>query len=122
MNYSEMSNHNINRLVANEVAKDGLLHEQEGKIYIHEYAEPVGEFGGLCIGWKEFDPCNSWADAGPIIQEHGIVVACYQRMEPQAWPAMEGTISSSHSRNKNPLRAAMECFLKMKRVGHAKAA
>jgi len=60
------------------------------------------------------DYCNSWADAGPIIQENGIVVACYQRMEPQAWPAMEGTISASHSRNKNPLRAAMECFLKMK--------
>jgi len=72
MNYAEMSDFEINGMIAESTQKFGDYTKARGLTFIHEYGEPVGEFGALCLGWKEFDPCNSWADAGPIIIENKI--------------------------------------------------
>jgi len=61
--------------------------------------------GELCV----FCPCNSWADAGPIIQKSSISIIKYDDSQ---WRArcradMSGIIDA------NPMRAAMIVFLKM---------
>lgn len=110
MNYSEMSDFEINGMIAESTQKFGDYTQARGLTFIHEYGEPVGEFGALCLGWKEFDPCNSWADAGPIIEKENISLTCHQSRD--EWAA----IFNRHcmAANNNPLRAAMECFLMIK--------
>lgn len=114
MNYSEMSDAQISTRVGEFVSRDGLsMIGANGKAFIHHYSAPVGDFGELCLGWKEFDPCNSWADAGPIIQEHGITVACYKKLKSDAWCSAKGLVGGVVAEHENPLRAAMEVFLMM---------
>ena len=86
-----------------------------------------------------FDPCNSWADAGPIIVENRISVlhSSEYRYKSAEWEAkttryiddpnkdyvdeiseklghMSGTVKLYNASDINPLRAAMVVFLKMK--------
>lgn len=63
------------------------------------------------------DYCNSWADAGPIIGEYGISLE-YDHDE---WCAKAGNAAIGENGDhlhycwsKDPLRAAMICFLMMK--------
>ncbi|WP_312838484.1 phage protein NinX family protein [Pantoea piersonii] len=110
MNYSKWSDTEIARAVALHISEDGLsCIGASGKALIHEYAS------GLCIGWKEFDPCNSWADAGPIIEKHLICLAADVFAEPQdggKWVAQPAYgWDSERIRHDNPLRAAMVVFL-----------
>lgn len=64
-----------------------------------------------------FDPCNSWADAGPIIEKHLICLAADVFAEPQdggRWVAQPAYgWGSERVRSDNPLRAAMIVFLMM---------
>ena len=102
MNYSEMSDFEINREVAERVggflAKD--IFEEEQTIFKWH---PGNKY-------SKFDPCNSWAEAGPIIEKENISLTCHQNRD--EWAA----IFNRHcmSANQNPLRAAMECFLMIK--------
>ena len=72
---------------------------------------------------KHADYCNSWADAGPIIEQHGITLA-YD--SDGSWVAdataywvdgiewqIDGVI------HENPLRAAMVAFLMMQEKANA---
>lgn len=106
MNYSEMSDFEINGMIADSTQKFGDYTQARGLTFIHEYGEPVGEFGALCLGWKEFDPCNSWADAGPIIQKYRITLDA----DLDIWFARDE--NNVHT-DENPLRAAMIVFLMM---------
>jgi len=102
MNYSEMSDFEINEAVS--------------KTLLSEAANPNARF--VAIG----DYCRSWADAGPIIQKYGIAIA-FDEFE-QEWVAfsefrfdkagwdMEVEPKKYHH-NKDPLRAAMIVFLMM---------
>tara|TARA_R110002020_G_scaffold149951_1_gene326420 strand:+ start:554 stop:916 length:363 start_codon:yes stop_codon:yes gene_type:complete len=68
-----------------------------------------------------FDPCNNPSDAWPIIVEHGIcltspTVGRKHQLWSASWNKDGGRWSYgdvTHG-DKNPLRAAMICFLKMK--------
>lgn len=110
--YSEMSDFEINCAVAlNLGAKDlgdGIF---------------VGEYWRYDIGEHvknkfKFDPCDSWVDAGPIIQDN--LISLSPRCANNEWKAsihigrediFDKYVSSW---DKNPLRAAMIVFLMMK--------
>lgn len=96
------------------------------------YAEENCEFGwtgkpDVGVEWNEetgypiksFDYCNSWADAGPIIEKHRIAikpVALY--VGGYRWFASVGEDDLAiKAADQNPLRAAMLVFL----MTHAKA-
>lgn len=72
----------------------------------------IGEDRDMLRVWQQgkFQPCNSWAEAGPIIEKENISLTCHQSRD--EWAA----IFNRHcmSANQNPLRAAMECFLMIK--------
>ena len=78
-------------------------------------AEGLGAYG-ICGHWGDvlvkntpFDPCNSWADAGPIIVENRISIIAH-RGSFSAYNFGQTILYKSD----NPLRAAMIVFLKMK--------
>lgn len=102
MNYSEMSDFEINREVAGKVggflAKD--IFEEEQTIFKWH---PGNKY-------SKFDPCNSWADAGPIIEANNISLR--KRFEGD-WLAENEWGVSFRSRHKNARRAAMIVFLMM---------
>ncbi|MFH5067192.1 phage protein NinX family protein [Enterobacter cloacae complex sp. 2024EL-00215] len=118
MDYSQLSDQVINAMVGKIVSKDGLsIIASDGNAVIHEYAD-CGEFKGICLGWKVFDPCNNAADAWPIIVGNDISLNSYG----SAWEASfehdapigaygtDETVTSGYE-HRNPLRAAMIAFL-----------
>lgn len=118
--YSKMSDYEINGRVAKVTRKIGDTTQARGKTFIHEH-EDVGEFKNICIGWKEYDPCNNPADAWPIIVKHGISLTHdYGEWESEACLDLpvgaHGTdeLCSVGGIDKNPLRAAMIAFLLLK--------
>lgn len=105
MNYSEMSDSQINDAVA--IARGKLI--RKGKAL--SLYQVDGE--DLCT-----DFCNSWADAGPIIQQNNISLLKCEQME--SWMAgnsywVDGAEWSVNwlSGDKKPLRAAMIAYLMM---------
>lgn len=104
MNYAEMTDFEINKLVA---------------------AACLAEWydNGTCVikcdddDRSIFQPCNSWADAGPIIEKHLICLAADVFAEPQdggKWVAQPAYgWDRERVRSDNPLRAAMIVFLMM---------
>lgn len=67
-----------------------------------------------CSGMGKGDYCNSWDDAGRIIEKANIAVSGNQ-----AWPSQAGPASQYAATDKTTLRAAMICYLKMQEVFHA---
>lgn len=106
MDYSKLSDFEINGLVASLTQRIGDHTQAREKTFIHEYVD-CGEIKQACIGWKEFDPCNNPADAWPIIVENRIRVnpVLYTK-----WMA-EDYLEVISLTNDNPLRAAMIVFL-----------
>ncbi len=102
MNYTEMSDAQINDAVA--IARGSLIRKGKAlSLYQVEGAD-------LCT-----DFCNSWADAGPIIEKHRIAikpVALY--VGGYRWFASVGEDDLAiKAADQNPLRAAMIVFLMM---------
>lgn len=107
MDYSEMSDFEIALTVGKLTSFDGIsCVGSSGKAHIHDWSS------GLCTGWKEFDPCNSWADAGPIIQDNLICLspAGYDDSGKVLWTAF---CNLKGARTINPLRSAMIAFMMM---------
>lgn len=100
MNFEQMSDFEINQQVGNV---SGLA----------TASEPVFKQVIRNSNGKEFDPCNSWADAGPIIQEHGIGLMPFKNLDAAAWDVSSGILSAKKINHENPLRAAMIVFLMM---------
>ena len=103
--YSAMSDFEINKAVGN-LTGDATS------------AEPVL---GLVIrnaNGIKFDPCNSWADAGPIIEKNKIKIQVVKRVRDynERYEVWEASVNSPHFEEEctNPLRAAMVVFLMMK--------
>ena len=93
MNYSGMSDDKIN-------------------LYVFEiFFGKLGEDKDMVRVWQKgkFQPCNSWADAGPIIEKYGIGL---KRQSNGVWVSTQpgGLWPKYHE---NPLRAAMIVFLMM---------
>lgn len=103
MNYQEMSDFEINKAVAIAIGYSPEMCEQgwEGSSKVGVEWENES---GYPSRW--FDYCNSWADAGPIIQKNIIPLNPFR----DGWVAGE----RRNVRDKNPLRTAMIVFLMMK--------
>nr|DAH98719.1 MAG TPA: Protein of unknown function (DUF2591) [Caudoviricetes sp.] len=113
--YRKMSDFEINGLIAKRTQNVGDFTQARGLTFVHEYGNPVANFAALCLGWKEFDPCNNPADAWPIIVDNGISLECIviNRHE-KTWRAQfKPAYVKYHMNDKNPLRAAMIVFLMM---------
>ncbi|QGF22026.1 putative NinX protein [Erwinia phage Midgardsormr38] len=114
MDYSKLSDFEINGRVARATQKIGDFTQARGKTLIHDY-EDVGEFKNICIGWKEFDPCNNPADAWPIIQKSGISLV----YDGDDWLALHFsrpslTYPNDHRKHPDkPFRAALILWLMM---------
>ncbi|MGL4000003.1 phage protein NinX family protein [Pantoea eucalypti] len=100
MNYSEMSDFEINFQIA-------LLQGYHTNVRQH-----FGEAGLSNVKTTEgsLDYCNSWADAGPIIEKENISLTCHQSRD--EWAAIFNRHAmAAHTK---PLRAAMVCYLMKK--------
>lgn len=91
MDYSKMSDYEISCEVGRAISfADYLLARSEQKNY-----------------------CNSWADAGPIIEKHNISLLCSTMRSQKVWEAMTPDGEEHCWAETNPLRAAMIVFLMM---------
>ncbi|SUI52321.1 phage protein NinX family protein [Serratia marcescens] len=108
-----MTDYEINGRVAKATQKIGDFTQARGKTFIHEH-EDVGDFKNICIGWKEYDPCNNPADAWPIIVENKIsIISMHSGGDGWQIDSGEDEEFVLHQQS-NPLRAAMIVFLMMK--------
>ncbi len=110
MNYSEMSDFEINWRVF-ETLHGGSPDFKEGEkgamvLISEEYDVQMGEYVKIEAVRGEFNPCNSWADAGPIIEKYGICLIPLKK----GWLTGINGVDVKHD---NPLRAAMIVFLMM---------
>ncbi len=96
MNYADMSDYEINLKVLGK--QFGQLGDDKDMVRIWEQGK--------------FQPCNSWADAGPIIESNSISIdAIYEGTT--KWLAFCGDDCEFRFVDANPLRAAMIVFLMM---------
>lgn len=119
MNYQEMSDFDINcavaRLIGDEVYSNNKGCTKHKAYRIGDRYRDV-----YSSGWSTdvFDPCNSWADAGPILEESGITIIMDNPSMPLATNNCVGWYSDEvkplHHANENPRRAGLVVFLMMK--------
>ncbi len=109
MSYEEMSNFEINKLVATLI---GLKVSEFQYLDYCDRDENVALLDRVNYQDTSADYCNNPSDAWPIIKKNLISVFC----ERQGQWVTEHThgFSVIEVRSENPLRAAMICFLKMK--------
>lgn len=124
MDYSKMSDFEINNLVAislgAKVTDSYRVGEERETVYYSLFDDEFAIRRGFGNINEDFDPCNKPADAWPIITENNIAVVPYKHTIPQAWPTSFGLVSKFTTEDRNPLRAAMITFLKMQESKNAK--
>ncbi len=108
MNYEDMSDFEINKLVA------GKIFDKSEWVCVSSWSD--GDFVAKLVNHTQerFAPCNNPSDAWPIIIDNKIGVVHNWNKE-GFWTAiapMSGVSCDCNGRN--PLLAAMICFLKMK--------
>lgn len=119
MNYSELNDYQINNLVHNVIVCGGKYTLVFGEDYDIRW---IDNSDGLAFktskqsyGTELKNYCNSWADAGSIIQENYLSVECDDMfdvpMPSSYWKAHNP--KGNHYTDTNPLRAAMIVFLMM---------
>lgn len=105
MNYREMSDHQINVLVAKSL--DG---HADDKFPVQRRLQV-------------FDPCNSWADGGPIIATNKISLIADDTTSDWSSASVQDYCDEGAFRfgncHANPLRAAMIVFLLMQEKQNA---
>ena len=104
MNYEEMSDFDINRLVA--INRGGY----QGHVAHMQYGVKESDKDSCGMFHFERDYCNNPSDAWPIIVANRINVYASEGPDFMPWMAGCGGFMVS---NKNPLRAAMIVFLMM---------
>lgn len=127
MNYSEISDFDLNCAVAGALGREFFSNEKPDDSRRRRKSYEIdGKHRDVCeSGWTSelFAPCNSWADAGPIIQKNKIDIN---------WAMQRGNVRQPYARNsapglsghagyihENPLRAAMIVFLMMQEATNA---
>lgn len=107
MDYSKMSDFEINKAVG-ESTGEALNTEETLNLVIRNSTG------------RRFDPCKSWADAGPIIQEYGIELG-YDGVAWEASCNLRGITPYSDWKKypESPCRLAMIVFLMMHDKGEA---
>ncbi|AUS01502.1 NinX [Vibrio phage 1.286.O._10N.286.55.C4] len=112
MNYEEWSDFEVNKKVAGIFLPcDYLFDEVSKRVELANYQDVmVGDIHDqVLMPYQGFNPCNDPSDAWPIIIDNKI--SLYNHMGYESW---EATCRGVASKSRNPLRAAMICFLKMK--------
>ncbi len=108
-NYSEMSDSEINKAVAfalgSRIVKSGFNTDYYWYEYGFIHLAPMGPV-------ENFDPCKSWADAGPIIEANEISLNSVYEGGP-CWLSFAGDDGETVHTDTSPLRAAMIVFLMM---------
>lgn len=104
-NYAEMNDSQINILVCKAVGKG--MSDYCRIMDMNDHTILLADNKTL------FDPCNSWADAGPIIQDNAIGIMPFKKGQSEAWSLAAGLLSNTTVKHKNPLRATMIVFLMM---------
>ena len=104
MNYEQMSDFDINRLVA--INRGGY----QGHVAHMQYGVKESDKDSSGMFHFERDYCNNPSDAWPIIVANRINVYASEGPDFMPWMAGCGGFMVS---NKNPLRAAMIVFLMM---------
>ena len=120
MSYEEMSDFEINKLIAFKLYKGCQVELSKGSI-INCCVTLNGSFKFSDVLLSSFNPCNNPSDAWPIILESGICLTSPTKgRKSSSWSASwnydggrwsVGDIVFGHT---NPLRAAMIVFLMMK--------
>lgn len=136
MKYEEMSDFEINKAVANALGLDVADiddSKKTGMTTLYHNLRPNTVWVSDDINpWEQYAPCNSWTDAGPIIQDNGIgivrvdeascgtcgVIGRWHAVGPVDWAYGECDSDVAHW-DKNPLRAAMIVFLTMREADNA---
>lgn len=106
MNYTKMSDFEINHKVlaiTSEVKPLGYAHNADKR--------SAGVVKSNRYHWYDF--CNSWADAGPIIQKYGISLHYIGGGHERGGWGADDPSGEKYTYNDNPLRAAMIVFLMM---------
>ncbi|ARJ43276.1 hypothetical protein B1H58_15370 [Pantoea alhagi] len=114
MDYSKKSDFEINWrvFVALHDGAPDFKEGENGAMVVTFTANDVqlGEHVEFEVEAESFNPCNSWADAGPIIRKNSISLISDWNEEGLWGATFRPWIYSEHE---NPLRAAMECYLMM---------
>lgn len=110
MNYSEMSDFEINKAVA--VAQG---YPAENCDFGWTGKPDVGVEWNDETGYptKSFNYCNSWADAGPIIQDKGISLTYVGKGHLRGEWGADAPSGKPYLYGGNPLRATMIVYLMM---------
>jgi len=112
MNYTQMTEKQINESVAKALGAT-ICKSSFGTPYL----KPDFNVSKLSPGGPvdKFDPCNSWADSGPIIATNKITISAPMKYDdPSDWLAYPSSDSDIFVSHPNPLRASMIVFLMMK--------
>lgn len=110
MDYSQLSDQQINMLVAE-------IEHPDRKIIESKSRPPSVLMLGEIYSW--FDYCNNPADAWPIIVEQKICIYAMSEADKRgAWGAEAFHPDESYHFSDNPLRAAMIVFLMMQDAKH----
>lgn len=113
MDYSKMSDQQINMAVARIIYPDSEVIESKSR-------PPCACVTGHIPSWW-VDYCNNPADAWPIIEANNIAVIPYRHTMPQAWPTAFGLTSRFTTEDEKPLRAAMIVILKLQESANVPA-
>ena len=114
MNYEDMSDFEINKLVSKNTDFGELvvsINDSNETVYL---CEKDGTFSIFPI--SHFDPCNNPSDAWPIILGNNISILKSGNEWMATWSEYGShmAVNDIYVSDKNPLRSAMICFLKMK--------
>ncbi|WP_447879801.1 phage protein NinX family protein [Serratia fonticola] len=122
MNYSEISDFEINQRVAVALgAKEHCRYEmgERSTVFYELNGDPIDVRKGFkgvmnCL----FDPCNDPKSAWPIIVASRIAIVPYGENPSMAYSVKHGMISKYCRQDANPLRAAMIVYLMMQEQQH----
>ena len=110
MNYSDLSDFEINKLVA----------KCEGfNLFKGCVTKSKSENWVRLTPYRNFDPCNNPSDAWPIILKNKISINCYKDGDSDYWESSSYDSKNNEKKrqfandDKNPLRAAMIVYLMM---------
>lgn len=104
MNYSEMKDHEINAAVGEALGWNAKFIHQDDSV---TFRDDLGRLRGR----KNY--CNSWADAGSIIQKYGISLHYIGGGHERGGWGADDPSGEKYTYNDNPLRAAMIVLLMM---------
>ena len=116
MNYSEMSDHEIDIEVAKKLGINWYLRPSDNRNNVGIWVYGENDDGKTAIELPNY--CNSWADIGPIIEKYGIEISlmfsgdwCASRISKYTYDSAPIYSNDEQFSDENPKRAAAIVFL-----------